>query len=161
MDREDYEWEKRLAEMRAVQELAAQKQRHAVGGAISIDWEREMANAMASQAYVAAKANVDAKTATFIGPDSARIAEAQRDIVGGLDNSIQNRNQPVQTSSRTVTFEEQWHRWRIEQGRKLASQRAALLTYLQSKLEADDMHAVQDAASDIREIDAKLSVLKG
>lgn len=70
-------------------------------------------------------------------------------------------DQPVQTHSRTVTFEEQWHRWRIEQGGKLASQRAALLTYLQSKLEADDMHAVQDAASDIREIDAKLSVLKG
>lgn len=42
----------------------------------------------------------------------------------------------------------------------LVAQRAVLIAYLRSKLDADDMHAVQDAASDIRELDAKLSMLK-
>jgi hypothetical protein len=43
---------------------------------------------------------------------------------------------------------------------KLQAQRAVLVEYLKSKLEADDLHGVQDAASDIREIDAMLLVLK-
>lgn len=43
----------------------------------------------------------------------------------------------------------------------LKLQRQMLVAYLKSKLDAEDLHAVQDAASDIREIDAKLSVLKG
>jgi hypothetical protein len=41
----------------------------------------------------------------------------------------------------------------------LLEQKTSLVAYLTSKLKAGDMHAVQDAASDIREIDAKLQVL--
>ena len=41
----------------------------------------------------------------------------------------------------------------------LLEQKAALIAYLSSKLKAGDWHAVQDAASDIREIDAKLELL--
>lgn len=43
---------------------------------------------------------------------------------------------------------------------KLEAQRVVLVDYLKSKLEADDLHGVQDAASDIREIDAQLKVLR-
>jgi hypothetical protein len=43
---------------------------------------------------------------------------------------------------------------------KLEAQRKVLVEQLKSKLEADDLHGVQDAASDIREIDAMLLVLK-
>lgn len=42
---------------------------------------------------------------------------------------------------------------------RLQQRRATLLAYLREKLDDNDMHGVQDAASDIREIDAKLSVL--
>ncbi len=42
---------------------------------------------------------------------------------------------------------------------QLQAQRVTLIDYLLSKVKSDDFHAVQDAASDIREIDAKLSVL--
>jgi hypothetical protein len=42
----------------------------------------------------------------------------------------------------------------------LEEQRAMLLQYLRSKLDAGDLHAVQDAASDMREIDAKLEILR-
>lgn len=38
----------------------------------------------------------------------------------------------------------------------LREQKQALIAYLQSKVKAQDWHAVQDAASDIREIDAIL-----
>jgi hypothetical protein len=41
----------------------------------------------------------------------------------------------------------------------LIEQKTSLLAYLASKLKAGDMHAVQDAAVDVREIDAKLEVL--
>ena len=41
----------------------------------------------------------------------------------------------------------------------LLEQKTAFIAYLLSKVKAGDFHAVQDAASDIREIDAKLSVL--
>lgn len=41
----------------------------------------------------------------------------------------------------------------------LIEQRGALIAYLLSKVKAADWHAVQDAASDIREINAKLDVL--
>jgi hypothetical protein len=44
---------------------------------------------------------------------------------------------------------------------QLEAQRKMLVEYLKAKLEAGDLHAVQDAASDIREIDAKLEVLRG
>jgi hypothetical protein len=43
---------------------------------------------------------------------------------------------------------------------KLEIQRKVLIQYLESKLEAEDFHGVQDAASDIREIDAMLIVLR-
>lgn len=46
-----------------------------------------------------------------------------------------------------------------DQKADLLEQKTSLLVYLASKLKAGDMHAVQDAASDIREIDAKLEVL--
>ncbi len=39
------------------------------------------------------------------------------------------------------------------------AQKAQLIAYCQSKLKSGDWHAVQDAASDIRELDAKLEVL--
>ena len=51
---------------------------------------------------------------------------------------------------------------RVEQSRQvsdLLDQRRALIAYMKSKITAEDWHAVQDSASDIREIDAKLSVL--
>ena len=35
---------------------------------------------------------------------------------------------------------------------ELSEQKAALVAYLRSKLNAEDWHAVQDAASDIREL---------
>lgn len=43
---------------------------------------------------------------------------------------------------------------------KLTQQRASLMAYAQSKIEAEDWHAVADAAMDLREIDAKLSILR-
>lgn len=42
----------------------------------------------------------------------------------------------------------------------LKQQREMLMVYLRSKLDSGDLHAVQDAASDMREIDAKLEVLR-
>ncbi len=42
----------------------------------------------------------------------------------------------------------------------LVEAKAELVAYLLMKVRAADWHAVQDAASDIREIDAKLEVLK-
>jgi len=42
---------------------------------------------------------------------------------------------------------------------RLESQRAALIAYLTAKVSASDWHAVQDAGSDIREIDAQLDLL--
>jgi hypothetical protein len=43
---------------------------------------------------------------------------------------------------------------------KLLSQKAGLIIYLKLKVEAGDWHGVADAAMDIREIDAMLSVLE-
>lgn len=51
---------------------------------------------------------------------------------------------------------------RVEHARhvtELIEQKAQLVAYLLSKVKAEDWHAVQDAASDIREINAKLEVL--
>ncbi len=42
---------------------------------------------------------------------------------------------------------------------QLKKEKAGLIAYLLVKVEAGDWHAVQDAASDIREINAKLDVL--
>ena len=42
---------------------------------------------------------------------------------------------------------------------ELKKQRQEIISYLMSKTTAGDWHAVQDAASDIREIDAVLKVL--
>jgi hypothetical protein len=41
----------------------------------------------------------------------------------------------------------------------LYAQHTALVAYLLSKVSAEDWHAVADAACDLREIDAKLSVI--
>jgi hypothetical protein len=43
---------------------------------------------------------------------------------------------------------------------ELQKRKAGLIAYCQIKLEAGDWHAVQDAASDIRELEAKLEVLR-
>jgi hypothetical protein len=43
---------------------------------------------------------------------------------------------------------------------ELERRKVGLVAYCQIKLEAGDWHAVQDAASDIREIDAKLELLR-
>jgi hypothetical protein len=45
-------------------------------------------------------------------------------------------------------------------GRDLREQKAALVAYMLAKIKAADWHAVQDSASDIREIDAKLELLE-
>lgn len=42
---------------------------------------------------------------------------------------------------------------------ELIEQKAALVAYLLSKVKVGDWHAVQDAGSDIREIEAKLELL--
>ena len=42
----------------------------------------------------------------------------------------------------------------------LLESKAALIAYLQSKIKQGDWHAVQDAASDIREIEAKLTLVR-
>ena len=42
---------------------------------------------------------------------------------------------------------------------ELLDQKTQLIAYLLSKVKANDFHAVQDAASDIREIDAKLEMI--
>lgn len=46
------------------------------------------------------------------------------------------------------------------QKQELLEQKGQLIAYLTSKLRAGDWHAVQDAASDIRELDAKLDLLR-
>lgn len=46
-----------------------------------------------------------------------------------------------------------------EQIQELENQKADLVQYLQSKLRSGDWHAIQDAASDIREINAVLRIL--
>ena len=43
---------------------------------------------------------------------------------------------------------------------QLRSHRAKMIDYLQLKLEQEDWHGVADAAMDLREIDAKIEVLK-
>ncbi len=43
---------------------------------------------------------------------------------------------------------------------ELAEQRDGLIAYLLGKTKIGDWHAVQDAASDIREIDAQIAMLK-
>ena len=42
----------------------------------------------------------------------------------------------------------------------LTNERNALLLYLLAKYENSDWHAVQDAASDLRDIDCKLAIIK-
>ena len=41
---------------------------------------------------------------------------------------------------------------------KLRKQKESLISYMFSKIESEDWHAVQDAASDIREIEARIEV---
>ena len=43
---------------------------------------------------------------------------------------------------------------------ELKKQKQYLIDYLLSKVSSEDWHAVQDAASDIREINAKIMILK-
>lgn len=43
---------------------------------------------------------------------------------------------------------------------RLVIQRDGLIHYLKMKVEQEDWHGVQDAASDIREVEAKIEVLK-
>jgi hypothetical protein len=43
---------------------------------------------------------------------------------------------------------------------KLVEQRKVMFDYLLLRVELQDMHGIQDAASDIREIDAKLAILR-
>lgn len=44
---------------------------------------------------------------------------------------------------------------------ELGEQRTQLIAYLLSKIKAADWHASADACMDLREIDAKLSILNG
>ncbi len=41
----------------------------------------------------------------------------------------------------------------------LKTRKGILVAYLKMKLDAEDWHAVQDAASDIRELDAQIEML--
>lgn len=43
--------------------------------------------------------------------------------------------------------------------KELGEQREGLIAYLKVKIAAADWHAVQDAASDIREVEAKIEVV--
>ena len=43
---------------------------------------------------------------------------------------------------------------------RLKREREAIVTYLYAKQQCEDWHAVADAAMDLREIDAKLSILR-
>lgn len=43
---------------------------------------------------------------------------------------------------------------------ELQKQKESLIIYLNSKIIAQDWHAVQDAASDIREIEAQIKILR-
>ncbi len=59
--------------------------------------------------------------------------------------------------------ESNWHKAMAGHGlsvEELIEQRRVLVEYLLSRVRASDFHAVQDAASDIREINAKLEVLR-
>ena len=42
---------------------------------------------------------------------------------------------------------------------QLVARREQLISYLKMKVEEEDWHGVQDAGSDLREIDAKLSMI--
>lgn len=52
------------------------------------------------------------------------------------------------------TLQTQKHRAKLEDRRK------SLIAYLLSKVDAEDWHAVQDAGSDLRELDVELRLLK-
>ena len=66
--------------------------------------------------------------------------------------------QPARSNVRSTPAQEaQMHRGEIHAA--LREQRTQMIAYLRSKTVAEDWHAVQDAASDIREIDAKLATL--
>jgi hypothetical protein len=43
---------------------------------------------------------------------------------------------------------------------RLTAERTALIAYLQVKKDAEDWHAVADAAMDLRELDAKLAAIR-
>lgn len=43
---------------------------------------------------------------------------------------------------------------------KIKEQKLHLVLYIQSKLAAEDWHAVSDAANDIRELEAQLEILE-
>lgn len=43
---------------------------------------------------------------------------------------------------------------------KLESQRVTLIRYLEVETKDHDWHAIQDVASDLRDIDAKIEILK-
>ena len=43
---------------------------------------------------------------------------------------------------------------------QLMTRRAQLIDYLKMKIDEEDWHGVQDAGSDLREIDAKLTVME-
>jgi hypothetical protein len=44
---------------------------------------------------------------------------------------------------------------------QLIQRRAGLISYLKLKVEEEDWHGCQDAASDIREIEAKMEMING
>lgn len=48
----------------------------------------------------------------------------------------------------------------MDREKELIEQRTQLIAYMQSKIKSADWHAVQDSASDIREIDAKLELIR-
>jgi hypothetical protein len=52
------------------------------------------------------------------------------------------------------------HAWVVIYRQQLTDERDDMLRYLARKMTTQDLHAVADAAMDLREIDAKLDVLR-
>lgn len=86
-------------------------------------------------------------------------AQMNRVPVSGEENYS---GAPIITSTGVLRTDDRAERiasMRISLRDELTTRRATMIAYLRLKLDENDMHGVQDAASDIREIDAKLSVL--
>lgn len=63
---------------------------------------------------------------------------------------------PDRPMTQTPAYQAAIGPWLIE----LAAQREGLVVYLGNKARSGDWHAVQDAASDLREVEAQIAVLK-
>lgn len=86
------------------------------------------------------------------------LGEERRNKVASGQSSEQC-NHPRQGAN-TITLEELRLSRANQHAIRLQDERAAILNYMWQKAAAEDWHAMADAAMDLREIDAKLSVLR-